>query len=74
MFPSIFSNEIIVDKYLCQVTFIRFKKSHRKSRINKKWHKRYGIITACVNDKAFKVGNKILVCPCMFEKMKKGLK
>lgn len=38
-----------VSRFICDgPQFVRWRKSHRKSRINKKWHKRYGaIFTTC---------------------------
>lgn len=38
---------VIVDRNLCQPEFIRWRKKHRKSRIAKKWRKKYGAVTAC---------------------------
>jgi len=62
--------QIYINPSLCQVQFIRWRKNHKKSRINKKWHKRYGFISKCVNEKAFKMGNNLYLCPCLYEKMK----
>lgn len=43
--PDLFSIPIIVNQYACEgPKFLRWRKSHRRSRINKKWHKKYGAI------------------------------
>lgn len=35
--------KILCSAHACQQPkFLRWKKSHRRSRINKKWHKKYG--------------------------------
>jgi hypothetical protein len=38
---------IIVDRYICKPEFIRWRRKHRKARINKKWRKKYGAVIAC---------------------------
>ena len=55
-----------VDRYLCDPPrFIRWKRNHRKARINKKWHKKYGAVYAYCQGKGYQVGGQLVVCPCM---------
>lgn len=59
---------------LCEVpSFVRWKRNHRKSRINKKWHKRYGAEMKYCKGVAYRVGREFFVCPCMNELLKKEL-
>lgn len=55
--------KVIVDRHLCQVEFVRWRRQHRKARINKKWQKRYGAIYAC-SGVAWCLGHLYLLCPC----------
>ncbi len=53
--------------------FLRWRKNHRKSRINKKWHKKYGFeVTQCSNP-AFRVGDKLIVCPHAMRELEKTI-
>lgn len=54
-----------VDQTLCQVKFVRWRRNHRKSRINKKWHKKYGFIAECGGYGFHMDGMGMYVCPCM---------
>lgn len=43
--PKFHGIPVKVNEYACELTtFLRWKKNHKKSRINKKWHKRYGAV------------------------------
>ena len=61
------------DRYLCQPRFVRWKKTHRKSRIRKKWRKKYGAVTACAGYAYEMKGIGVIACPCMYDKIKKEL-
>ena len=60
--------EFIVDPHLCQMEFVGWKKSHRRSRINKKWHKRYGPIMRC-RGYAYNISGRLACCPCVADKI-----
>lgn len=63
-----------VNQYLCEVKHVRFRRNHRKTRINKKWHKKYGAITRCVaNPKEIK-GMGFFMCPCRERELKEAIK
>lgn len=60
-----------VSRYLCQPEFAGWLKSHRRSRINKKWHKRYGPRLRC-KGRAYQIGDTFVVCPCVERKMREA--
>lgn len=60
---------VYVESHLCRPHFVRFRKNHRKARINRKWHKKYGAITRC-DGHAYQVLNRLIVCPCSMRKMR----
>jgi len=62
--PSPFITQIVVNKYLCMSTFIRFRRNHRKKRVNKKWHKKYGAITKCESTVLQRHDGTLIMCPC----------
>lgn len=63
---------VILNNYLCERPFVRWARTHRKARINKKWRKRYGAIYANCPGKAWEVaGFGIVVCPHVYEAIKK---
>jgi hypothetical protein len=64
-----------VSMYLCDSpVFLRWKKNHRKSRINKKWHKKYGAVYKPCPGKAYRMrGFGIVVCPCVAAAFEKKL-
>lgn len=64
--------QIHVAHILCDPpSFLRWKKNHRKSRINKKWHKRYGpVLSECLGAPGYQIGGKLYVCPHLMEKIK----
>jgi len=47
IFDSLIGMPVYVNKHLCQMVFVRWRRSHRKSRINKKWQKKYGAVCVC---------------------------
>ena len=69
-----FGMNITVDRHLCERKFIRWVKSHKKARINKKWHKKYGYISRCEGH-AYEVrGMGLVCCPCFHEQMKREIR
>lgn len=66
--------KIIVNQSLCMKTFIRFSRNHRKARINKKWHKKYGAITRCVANPVEIKGMGFFMCPCRERELKESIK
>ena len=67
------STKVSVNRYLCNGgKFVRWKRSHRKSRINKKWHKRYGMILSKCSGVCYEVqGIGMVMCPCVEAQLKK---
>ncbi len=65
--------ELTVDPHLCQVTFVRWRKNHRKARINKKWHKKYGYVSECKQDSVYQVMGRLIGCPCMIAKLRQQI-
>ncbi len=88
-------SRVRVSVYACTPKkFLRWKKSHRRSRINKKWHKRYGAeyevcrgvafqiaghslrmdrwfpVLECSFEMVLKTPGTLVVCPCMWAKLK----
>lgn len=57
--------QVVVSGSMCEPpTFLRWKRSHRRSRINKKWHKKYGAVMKPCPGRAFQLpGCKLVVCP-----------
>lgn len=66
--------KIIVSKSLCMKTFIRFRRNHRKARINKKWHKKYGAISTCESKTAEMLNGTIIMCPCRKRELDEAIK
>jgi hypothetical protein len=64
---------LTIDRYLCRPEFVGWKKSHRKARINKKWHKRYGPILRCKGHAYHVRGMGIVCCPCVAVSIKQEL-
>lgn len=64
---------VTVQRHLCQTKFLRWARTHRRSRINKKWRKKYGPVIAPCPGFAFEIaGMGLLVCPCVAAKLKEG--
>lgn len=53
--------------------FVRWRKTHRKKRINKKFKKKYGAIYAC-DRKCYVIGGYIYCCNCVLQEFKKELR
>lgn len=69
--PMALNGKIVVDRWICTPpTFVRWKRKHRKSRINKKWQKRYGAVMQPCKGVSYNMSGTILVCPCMVETIK----
>lgn len=63
-----------VDRNLCQSEFVRWKRTHRKSRIAKKWRKRYGPVVACKGGQAYQIrGLGLCLCPCTKRQLDKAI-
>lgn len=62
--------QITVDKHLCELRFVRWRKTHRQKRIRLKWQKKYGAITACASETAYRMGSRLICCPHMAEKIR----
>lgn len=63
---------VMVSHYLCEPPrFLRWRRNHRKSRINKKWHKRYGAVYSACPGKAYQLGGRLMVCPCVWDALQK---
>lgn len=63
-----------VSKYLCErPSSVRWKRTHRRARIRKKWRKRYGKLTVVgkCSGRAFQVGDQLVVCPCVWAELDK---
>ena len=68
---TIYGISVVKSPYLCDSPkFLRWRKSHRKARINKKWHKRYGYETTTCPGVAYQMGRQ-LMCPCVVAQMEK---
>lgn len=72
IFPQI---KVILINYICDSPkFIKYKKNHRKSRINKKWHKKYGAIYEECQGKAYEVFGEFYCCPHYKAKLEEAIK
>lgn len=60
-----------ISNYICEPpTFVRWKRSHRKARINKKWHKLHGPVTSTCRGVAYRMGGEMIACPCAMLKIR----
>lgn len=66
--------KIIVSKSLCIRMFIGYKRNHRKARINKKWHKRYGMKTKCEVEICEMNNGSLVMCPCRKRELDEAIK
>lgn len=56
--------KITVDAHLCEYPCLGQAKRHRKSRINRKWLKRYGVKSGPCPGKCYEIrGMGLLMCP-----------
>lgn len=62
---------VYINEWLCETKFVRWRKSHRKARINKKWHKKYGAIYSHCVGRGYQMGGKLILCPCMAAALRK---
>ena len=62
---------IFLSNYLCTYEFAGWRKNHRRSRINKKWHKKYGSIRKCPGKAVQVAGLGLACCPHIYEQLKK---
>lgn len=68
---NIYGFKVIQSIHLCRPEFVRWCKNHRKKRINKKWHKKYGAIYACKGHAYQVAGVGVVACPCILSKLRK---
>lgn len=58
---------ITVSRMLCEVKFLRWRRTHRRARIRKKWRKRYGMVLAKCPGVSYRLlGVGLICCPCVF--------
>ena len=69
---SIYGIRVYVDPFLCQNDEIRQRRTNRKSRINKKWRKKYGLVTIC-RGHTFMVGPMAHMCSHFLARLKKKI-
>lgn len=60
---------VLENSHLCQMEFVRWRKTHRKSRINKKWRKRYGAVLACKGH-GYQMAGSVVGCPCFVKRLR----
>lgn len=70
--PNALNGTAILNPYMCDMRFVRWRKKHRRSRINKKWQKRYGAIMEC-KGVAYNLGGTVHACPCIVKALKEQL-
>lgn len=75
---SISGIPLYVNQYACKLPeFVRWRRTHKKARIAKKWRKRYGaVMSTCpgvyvLMGKTAHTKESIVVCPCWMEQWKK---
>lgn len=69
--PPFLNGRLLVCRWLCDPPkFIRWKRKHRKARINKKWQKRYGAVYEYCKGVAWNACGNLHVCPCMANALK----
>jgi len=69
---SIYGIKVYVDHFLCQPDEIRQRRTNRKSRINKKWRKKYGIERIC-HGRSYIFSGNAHMCPHFHAKLKKKI-
>ena len=69
--PPLHGMNVQISHYLCDLpTFLRWRRNHRKVRINKKWHKKYGYITKPCPGKCYEIrGIGLVMCPHFKEQL-----
>jgi len=58
------------EKYFCKTTFAGWRRTHKKSRIAKKWRKKYGATYKCFGH-AVRFNGTLVVCPCVMKEIDK---
>lgn len=72
MIDNLFGERVTVTRFLCERPYLGQARTHRKSRINKKWRKRYGIKLGPCPGKEFSVrGMGFFVCPHVMAELEK---
>lgn len=74
MLDMINSMPVRVSHFLCERRFLRFAKSNRRARINRKWHKKYGVVYTECPGKAWQMGDTLYACPHVAAALQKGCK
>jgi hypothetical protein len=70
--PTLAGFQVVVSPHICDSPmFVRWVKTHKRPRIAKKWHKRFGAVMSRCPGKAFEVGNRLLVCPHVMTELRK---
>lgn len=62
---------LMVSIYLCQTSFLRWRRTHKKARIRKKWRKRYGAVFSQCKGHFYKIGDTFMACPCVAAQIRK---
>ena len=65
---------VMVSKYICYFAVAKQRRTHHRSRINKKWKKRYGFHETACSGKAYQVNGTMVVCPHVKAQLDKELK
>lgn len=69
---GIFGTEVRVSYTICDApSFIRWKKTHHKKRLREKFKKKYGPVLSTCKGNAYQVGSRMLVCPHVYEALRK---
>lgn len=68
----LFSLPVVVTD--CQPVFDKWRRRHRKRRIDKKWKARYGYVTRCVHaGTMYTCFKKLVVCKCTEKKIREAI-
>lgn len=59
---------IKITAFPCNMEFVRWRRRHRKRRIDNKWRKKYGAVQRCKNV-TVRAGNTIFTCQCVLAKI-----
>lgn len=70
--PTGATGNVFSDPHLCDCPrFVRWNRTHRRPRVNKKWRKRYGATYERCRGVVVRVGGNLHACPCAVDEMKK---
>jgi hypothetical protein len=64
--------KVYVNPILCNRVFLRWARTHRKRRINKKWRKRYGAIFRPCPGIVLEFYSAFYLCPCALAAVRKN--